>query len=106
MDSDDCVLASCTANVPSDWLETKSEVKKKSLWRVLLSPLAMWTEKQPIIFFLIFNICVVGEDGSPGGTFPLQCSKEQTVEGSRQVCSTVDSKLKLNSYELLMGRLD
>lgn len=57
-------------------LKQKSEVKK-SLWRVLLSPLAMWTEKQPIILSLIINICVVGEGGSPGGTFPLQCRKEK-----------------------------
>jgi len=100
----DCVLASCTANVPSDWLETKSEVKK-SLWRVFLSPLAMWTEKQPVTLSLIFNICVVPSvrGWKPWRDISLTVQQER---GSRQVCSTVDFKLKFNSYEQLLGRLD
>ncbi len=40
------------------------------------------------------------------GHFPLQFSKNETVEGSRQVCSILYFKLKMNSYELLLGRLD
>ncbi len=36
------------------------------------------------------------------GHFPLQFSKNETVEGSRQVCSILYFKLKMNSYELLL----
>ncbi len=49
----------------------KQKVKLKKLLESFVLPSGHVDRKKPIILSLIFNICVVEEDGSPGGTFPF-----------------------------------
>lgn len=57
-------------------------------------------DREPCRHTLIFNVCGVWENWYPGGTFLLQ--RKDTAEGIRQPCSTVDFKLKLKSYKVLL----